>query len=229
MSSVAYKVSQVPGAGVGLLASRDLLPGEFILAFSQYILKVISFHRRSFHYQILKSLNHNLLPRRADPLRHSGHLISPNPVSSAMLAVLKNSSQPRFCLRPLWIPTLWTWMPGGWPAQVEWIQSTKIFSEKFSFSFRIECEVFERADFEAEIDDLNVPDDHYAAILPLRSVTSYVFVFWTEEILNLFAGYWLSGSILKSGQPSHPFSATARGEGEMLHSGLFFRLSWVWA
>ena len=36
---------------------------------------------------------------------------------------------------------------------------------------RIECEVFEKANFEAEIEDLKVADDHYAAILPLRSAT----------------------------------------------------------
>lgn len=33
---------------------------------------------------------------------------------------------------------------------------------------RIECEVFEKANFEAEIEDVKVADDHYAAILPLR-------------------------------------------------------------
>ena len=33
---------------------------------------------------------------------------------------------------------------------------------------RIECQVFEEADFEAEIDDLESDDDHYAAIMPLR-------------------------------------------------------------
>ena len=37
--------------------------------------------------------------------------------------------------------------------------------------------MFERADFEAEIDDVNVVDDHYAAILPLRSVTSSILCF----------------------------------------------------
>ena len=31
-----------------------------------------------------------------------------------------------------------------------------------------ECRVFSRADFEAEIEDCDAPDDHYAAILPLR-------------------------------------------------------------
>ena len=36
---------------------------------------------------------------------------------------------------------------------------------------RIECEVFEKANFEAEIEDLKIADDHYAAILPLRSAT----------------------------------------------------------
>ena len=36
---------------------------------------------------------------------------------------------------------------------------------------RIECEVFEKANFEAEIEDVKVADDHYAAILPLRSAT----------------------------------------------------------
>ena len=36
---------------------------------------------------------------------------------------------------------------------------------------RIECEVFAKANIEAEIEDVKVADDHYAAILPLRSPT----------------------------------------------------------
>lgn len=35
---------------------------------------------------------------------------------------------------------------------------------------RVECAVFERVDFEADIEDLKVVDDHYAAILPLRCI-----------------------------------------------------------
>ena len=50
---------------------------------------------------------------------------------------------------------------------------------------RIECEVFEKANFEAEIEDVKVADDHYAAILPLRSATPSS----PDKILIL--GYWL--------------------------------------
>ena len=34
----------------------------------------------------------------------------------------------------------------------------------------LECEVFKRVDFEADIEDLKIVDDHYAAILPLRCI-----------------------------------------------------------
>ena len=33
---------------------------------------------------------------------------------------------------------------------------------------RVECSVLEQADFEAEIEDFEVEDDHYAAIMPIR-------------------------------------------------------------
>ena len=33
---------------------------------------------------------------------------------------------------------------------------------------KIECSIFEQADFEAEIENMNADDDHYAAIMPLR-------------------------------------------------------------
>ena len=52
MSPAAYKVSQVPGAGVGLVASRDLLPGEFILTFVTTL-----HHHILVDLQIFKSLN----------------------------------------------------------------------------------------------------------------------------------------------------------------------------
>ena len=35
---------------------------------------------------------------------------------------------------------------------------------------QLECEVFARVDFEADVEDPKVPDDHYAAILPLRCI-----------------------------------------------------------
>ena len=39
----------------------------------------------------------------------------------------------------------------------------------------MECKIFTQVDFEAEIEDFNVVDDHYAAILPLRSSVTIVF------------------------------------------------------
>ena len=122
-------------------------------------------------------------PRRAHPCPHpcprwahslwlSDHLGSPDPVPPSVPPVLPNSHKPQLCLQTLRIPTLRPGMSGGWSAQVWYIQPI-CWGERLSHSVRIECEVFERADFEAEIENLDVADDHYAAILPLRSVTSH--------------------------------------------------------
>ena len=35
----------------------------------------------------------------------------------------------------------------------------------------MECEILTGVDFEAEVEDFNVVDDHYAAILPLRCIS----------------------------------------------------------
>ena len=35
----------------------------------------------------------------------------------------------------------------------------------------MECEILTGADFEAEVEEFNVVDDHYAAILPLRCIS----------------------------------------------------------
>ena len=51
------------------------------------------------------------------------------------------------------------------------ILRVSILISQYGYVHRIECEVFEKANFEAEIEDVKVADDHYAAILPLRSAT----------------------------------------------------------
>ena len=111
MSPAAYKVSQVPGAGVGLVASRNLLPGEFILTFFTIL---------CYHIFVTKLQSYSY--RGADPLRQPEHLVSPDPMSSPVLAVFPNSPQPRLCLRPMRVPTLWTSLPRGGLAQVREMQ-----------------------------------------------------------------------------------------------------------
>merc|ERR1719483_154272 len=51
---------------------------------------------------------------------------------------------------------------------------------------KIECKVFEKADFEAEIDDLMVNDDHYASILPIRCLH---LKYNDPEMWNRFTGF----------------------------------------
>jgi len=106
-------VIEVPGAGVGLVASRDLVPGELILSDSPTILSPPT-RCRPQCLQCCKTLNN--------------------------LGFVCNR-----CGFPLCGPAC---------------QNGDLH--------RIECKVFEDANFEAEIEDLNVADDHYAAILPLR-------------------------------------------------------------
>ena len=122
MSPAAYKVSQVPGAGVGLVASRDLLPGEFILTFFTISCYHIIADHQIFNSLKLSFIRNSYLFRGADPFGQPEHLVSPDPMSSPVLAVLPNSPQPRLCLRPMRVPTLWTRLPRGGPAQVREMQ-----------------------------------------------------------------------------------------------------------
>ena len=122
MSAAAYKVSQVPGAGVGLVASRDLLPGEFIIAFFTILCYHNILDHRIFNSLKLSFIRKSYLFRGADPLGQPEHLVSPDPMSSPVLAVLPNSPQPRLCLRPMRVPTLWTSLPRGGLAQVREMQ-----------------------------------------------------------------------------------------------------------
>ena len=134
MSPAAYKVSQVPGAGVGLVASRDLLPGEFILTFFTISCYHIIVDHQIFNSLKLSFIRKSYLFRGADPLGQPEHLVSPDQMSSPVLAVLPNSPKPRLCLRPLWVSTLWTRLSRGRPAQVREIQPTEKTFTPFRFT-----------------------------------------------------------------------------------------------